>query len=80
MAIQTKRFSWLRSPTGWQQFQGWQEKRRAMRESFDNARSMATSGFGEAWTSQIDGTANLAGQAALDRIQAAAKAKFDKSA
>lgn len=80
MAIQSKRFGWLRLPTGWEQFQAWQEKRRTLREDFENSRSIAAAGFGAACSAQIQGSAALAGQAALSRIQAASKNRLDKRA
>ena len=80
MAIQPKRFNWMRSATGWEQFQGWQEKRRALREDFDFARKIARDGFALAWSNQITEATNLAAEAAIDRLQRAAKAKLDKTA
>jgi hypothetical protein len=80
MALNIKRFSWLAAPSGWQTFQAWQEKRKAMRADFEFASSTAINSFASAWSSQIEGSASLAGQAALDRIRAAGKAKIDKIA
>jgi hypothetical protein len=78
--MQVKHFNWARLATGWERFQAWQERRKAMREQFDTANATALSGFGVAWSNQISGASNLAAQAALDRITSAAKVKVDKTA
>jgi hypothetical protein len=76
-AMQVKRFNWMRSPSAWDQLQAWQERRKAMRADFESASSTAASAFGSALTSQASGLADLAGQAALDRVKAATTAKLD---
>jgi hypothetical protein len=78
--MQVKRFNWVRPASGWERFQAWQERRRAMREDFEAANAAALSGFGAAWSNAITGASNLAGQAALDRVNAAAHATLDKVA
>jgi hypothetical protein len=80
MAVQAKRFNWIRSPGVWESMQSWQEKRAAMRASFEASSSDAVSRFGAAWSAQISGAANIAAQAGLDRIKASVKAKTDKVA
>ena len=78
--MQIKRFNWTRTASAWQQLQSWQSRRAAMRADFETASSTAQSAFTSAWSNQITGTANLAGQAALDRIKTATKAAVDKTA
>jgi hypothetical protein len=77
MAIQAKRFNWIRSPGAWETMQSWQQKRADMRASFESSSSDAVSRFGAAWSSQITGSATIAAQAGLDRVKAAVKAKTD---
>lgn len=69
--MQVKRFNWVRAPSGWERFQAWQERRRAMREHFEAANAAALSGFGAAWSNAITGANKLAGEAALARLNAA---------
>jgi hypothetical protein len=78
VATQVKRFSWVRSATGWEQFQSWQERRRAMREAFDTANYVANNGFGAAWANQISGASELAARAAQGRVATEINAKIDK--
>jgi hypothetical protein len=80
MAGQVKRFNWVSSATAWERLQAWQERRRAMRETFDTANSLVRDGFGAAWSNQIAGTSELAAQAAQDRVAAAIQAKINKIA
>ena len=77
MAYPVKRFNWTRSATGWQQFQAWQERRRAMREDFDAVNAAARNSFTAAWSGQISGATELAAQAAQDRVLSAIKTKID---
>jgi hypothetical protein len=77
MAIPSKKFNWVRSPSAWQQAQAWREKRRAMVEQFQNNATMLSDGFYTAQQDKIMGTASLAAEAAGARIQAKIKAKLD---
>jgi hypothetical protein len=80
MAVEGKRFNWVRSPGAWESVQTWREKRAAMRANFEASSADAVSRFGAALTAQTSGSATIAGQTALDRINAAVKARLDKSA
>jgi hypothetical protein len=80
MVAQVKRFNWVQTASNWETFQGWQDRRKAMRTDFENTNSVALSGFATAWSNQISGSGDLAANAALARITAAAKAKLDKTA
>jgi hypothetical protein len=62
-----------------QQAQAWRERRQAQREEYQALTSAAATGLSAATSNQIDETVKLAAQVALDRIQAAAKAKFEKA-
>jgi hypothetical protein len=73
--IYTKKFSWLPSPSPWQQAQAWRAKRRAMIEDFQNQTANLTAGFSAAMSNQITGTGQVVTQTAIARLQAAAKAK-----
>jgi hypothetical protein len=75
MNVQAKRFSWFRQPTGWEQTQRWQTRRSAMRQDFDLANRALSNGIFTAASNVIEGTATLAGQQALSRIQAETKVK-----
>ncbi len=68
-AIQAKRFNWLPAPTPWQRAQAAHEKRRVMIRDFQSAASSTSLSLSNAWANQIDGSAQLAGKAALKRIQ-----------
>ena len=80
MAVGLKRFNWTRSATGWEQFQAWQERRRAMRDDFDMANSVAVNGFATAWSDRIAGASDLAAKAAQARVAAAIKTRIDQMA
>jgi hypothetical protein len=80
MAEIGRSFGWVRMPTAWEQVQGWAERRRVMREEFEFASQSILTGIASAMSNQIDGAASLAGKAALDRINAAVKAKSAASA
>ena len=59
----------------WNQAQGWQSARRAMAQRFLEDGEAARQSFAAAWAAQIEGAVNLNFRIALDRIDAAAKAK-----
>ncbi len=80
MAVQVKRFSWVRSYTAWEQTQRWRERRAALRSDFELANQTLANGFATATSNVIQGQGTLAAQQALARIEAAAKAKLDTSA
>jgi hypothetical protein len=76
-SIYTKKFSWLRTPTAWQQSQIWRERRQAMNAKFFQKSNNFIAGLAVAQADQISGTAQIVSQMAVARIQAEAKAKFD---
>ncbi len=80
MAVQVKRFSWVRSQTAWEQTQRWQERRTQMRSDFESANQALLNSFATATTNVIQGQGTLAAEQALARIQAATKAKTDTTA
>ncbi len=78
--IGSVRFNWVPSRTSWQDM----EYRRAKRAQFikdDLARMEATNAtFSDAMQNRISQSANLAAEATLKRVQAAAKAKIEENA
>jgi len=76
MAIQRKRFNWVRSATAWERIQGWRERRAAMREQFESASAALTNGISSVQTSQISGSVGLAVQTATKRVQSERQAKI----
>jgi hypothetical protein len=69
-----------RQPSAWQEMQNWRSRRSALTADLQGASDTFSSMFLQANTTKIEGMAQLAGQAALNRINAAAKAKFDQIA
>jgi hypothetical protein len=80
MAIETKHFYWLSTPTLWQEAERWRLRRQALAQQFTEANDLVNASFANAATDQIAGMAKLAANAAVLRIKAAAKAKFDQAA
>jgi hypothetical protein len=75
MAANVGQISSARSTTAWDHAQGWQSARRAMAGHFLREGEAARESFGAAWSSKIDDTVDFAFQVAVNRINAAAKAK-----
>lgn len=75
-----KHFNWLQTPTAWEQSEAWRARRQAMTQTFLDNSDAINSSFADAATSFGAGIAKLAATAALNRINAAAKAKFDQAA
>jgi hypothetical protein len=69
-----------RQPSAWQEMQNWRTRRSASSADALNASDTFSSMFLQANTTKIEGLAQLAGEAALKRINAAAKLKFDQIA
>jgi hypothetical protein len=80
MAIETKHFYWLSTPTPWQEAERWRLRRQALAQQFADSSDLVNASFSKAATDQIEGMAKLAANAAVARIKAAAKAKFDQTA
>src|SRR5437879_2964055 len=76
MTITTTQFNWLPRPSMWQEAQNWTARQQSLRDTMDTVSSLSDN-FATASANQYSGLANLAAQAALTRIQAAAKAKTD---
>jgi hypothetical protein len=66
--------------SAWKEMEAWRSRRAAFTANDLNAFDTFNSIFQQATTAKIDGMAQLAGEAALNRIQLAAKAKFDQVA
>ncbi len=73
--MKTYRYTAYRQMTPWEATTAWSAKRKAMREDFETRASAAGTAFTDAWTSQSTGTAELAAQASIDRLNAEAKEK-----
>ena len=75
MAISsTGRVSFGGTSSAWQMHAAWRARRREAAETYLAQASAAGSAFANAWSNQIQGSVELATQAAITRIQAAAKA------
>src|SRR5262245_45688486 len=80
MMISSSSFNWVQTPSAWQQLQNWHARRQAANEEFLANVSALSDAFSGAITSQSSGAANLAAQAAIDRLNAETKAKQAKAA
>lgn len=65
-----------RGLTTWEQTRAWRSARRAMTQEFLTEGKAARSRFSTAWTTHAEAAGDLALQAAIDRVNAAAKAKM----
>ncbi len=75
MAISsTGRFSFFRTYSAWQVDEAWRARRRDIAQSYLADGAATGSAIASAWSNQIQGSAALAANAAVARIQAAAKA------
>lgn len=75
-SISSNRFGWVRTPSAYQSLQAWHQRQASFRQDFEANQSAAMSAFGDAMSNQISQSGTISAQIALDRIQAAAKAKF----
>ncbi len=73
--MKTYRYSGYRQMSSWEATQAWTARRKAMRQDYESRASAASSAFTDAWSSQSTGSASLAAQASIDRMQAEAKQK-----
>jgi hypothetical protein len=80
MAIETKHFYWLPTPTAWQEAERWRLRRQELAQQFSEANDLVNASFAKAATDQIEGMAKLAANAAVARLKTAAKTKFDQAA
>ncbi len=70
-----RQFNWVRNPTAWESTQAWREKQRAASEQFATTAAAAFDGFSRAFSSELSGQVDNTTQAAISRIQSAAKAQ-----
>jgi hypothetical protein len=68
-------FNWLPRVSPYAQSQQWAARQKALNQDANDILSSLSDKLSAVAANQYSGTANLAGQAALDRINAAAKAK-----
>jgi hypothetical protein len=74
------RYSSVRTMTSYEAITAWKEKRKVMRQDFEEKQAAANAAFMNAWTSQSEGLNTIIGQIALDRITAEGKAKAEAKA
>lgn len=74
------RYSSYRTMTAHEAVKAWKEKRKVMRQEFEERQTAANNAFTNAWTAKIDGLGTIAGQIALDRVIAEGKEKTAKAA
>ena len=74
--IPTVQFNWLPRPSLYAEAQAWTARQQVLRQKEEYI-AAASDSFAAAATDQTTGMANLAAQAALDRVQTAAKAKIN---
>jgi hypothetical protein len=79
MSISAFGFNWAPTPSAWQQMQNWSARSKAANQQFIDTMSAVSDTFSGALTSQSTGIATLAAQAAVDRLNAEAKAAQEKS-
>lgn len=78
--IGSVRFNWVPTRSAWQEMEYRRAKRaKAIKEDLDRMDSMNAT-FSNAFQNRILGSANIAAEAALKRVQAAAKAKLEANA
>jgi hypothetical protein len=75
-----RKFNWLPMPSAWKQAETWRARRASLTADSLNVSDTFNTLFAKANDDKIKGLAKLAGDAALKRINAAAKAKFDEIA
>ena len=74
--IAALRFNWLPQPSLYAQARAWTDRQQALRRS-EEFQSAVSDAFATAATDQAQGMVNIAAQVALQRTQAAAKAKAE---
>src|SRR6266436_920731 len=74
--IPTVRFNWLPQPSLYAQARAWTDRQQALRQS-EEFQSAVSDSLATAATDQFQGLVNIAAQVALQRTQAAAKAKAE---
>jgi hypothetical protein len=68
VTVQTKRFTWLRTPSAWETMQTWRQRRSALTQQFRYT-AIVSSAFSDAQINLSTGLASLAAQAAIQRAQ-----------
>jgi hypothetical protein len=69
VTVQTKRFTWLRTPSAWKTMQAWRQRRSALTQQFRSDTAFVSSAFSDAQINLSTGLASLAAQAAIQRAQ-----------
>jgi hypothetical protein len=77
--IQTKRFSFFKQPTYWQQLEARRERGKVLRERAQAVTAELSSVVQSTAGDQMTGAGDLAAKAALKRIEKEAEAKLDKA-
>lgn len=78
-AVQFKRMNWFQKVPLWKYNEAWRQHHAAATGKFLDNTAAAVNSFTAAAINQIDGTAEISAQAAVDRIEAAVKAKAARS-
>lgn len=76
--VQPKKFGWVRTLSARENVTAWREKRKAMREEFENRQSAARNAFANAWSAKIDGAAELTVEMLAKRTQKELLAKAEQ--
>jgi hypothetical protein len=69
MAVQMKRFNWVRRPSAWEYAQSWRSHRSAMTQKFLDDGAATASSFLSVQSNLSSGLATLAAQASIARAQ-----------
>ena len=75
--FQIKKMNWVRQQSAYDSMQAWRAKRQAAVQEFETLATATASAFSTAWSNQINGSGELAANAALKRISEQGKAKID---
>ncbi len=79
MSLGIKKFNWVRTPSAYQQMRAWRARQRDFTEKSISSGDMFNSVVAQAKADESKGLVKLATQAAVKRMQAAAKSKVDET-
>jgi hypothetical protein len=79
MDIATRKFNWVKRPTAWQQAEAWRLQRRNFTQKSMSDADTFNVMFARSAADRVEGLVKLATEAAVKRINAAAKAKIDET-
>jgi hypothetical protein len=68
-AIGFRGIKWFRSPSAWEHTKAWRQSRQRAVKAFQLQAATASAGFTTAFANQISGTAKIAEDAAVKRLQ-----------